>query len=83
MLLGALDAREFQVRQQAVLLSKERQVDCPTLWASRLGTALSDPGTMSLGGALLAHLGPMGLPVGIWHGGQAFGPLAHPGDATA
>src|SRR5262249_45174552 len=80
---GALDAREGQVRPQTVLIIKERQVAFPTLVDSTSGKALSAPGPGSRVGDRLAHRGPIVWAGGMRDMGQACGPLAPQGDATA
>jgi len=81
--LGALDDRECQVRQQKVIIINECQVDCQTLWDSKSGKALRDPGTVRLVGDLLANRGQLVLAVGLLDMGQECGTLAPQGDATA
>ena len=81
-LRGGADG-EFQRPEQLIIIGDQGQVDRDGLWHSSLVKALGDTLAVGFGGAFLAHLGQVLLPIRILYMGQQVRALAHQVGAAA
>jgi hypothetical protein len=80
--LGRLDHREFSIAEQFIIIGDERQIDRDVLVERSLVKAFGHTVAGGLVGDLLPDLEQVGLPRGMVHMGQEFGPFVPQVGAT-